>query len=192
MLKMEETTATIPILITATVLQLSAEVQAYLMTQYISVIYKPFDPNLLLLFIQQTLKESRQAGVIFSSKRTLPILVVDDREDLLDATTEILMLEGYQVASATNGMVALDAMSRAQHCLILLDLAMPVMNGFEFLSAYHRQLRPHSPVIILSGERNIQKDFLPPFVVDFLAKPFEVPHLLNLVERFAQRDMARA
>lgn len=189
LLKMEETTAAIPILITATALQLSAEMQTYLLTQYISVIHKPFDLNMLILLIQQTLTDASQAGVIFTSSHKLPILVVDDTEDLRDATIEVLRLEGYQVVSATNGMLALDAVSRAEHCLILLDIAMPIMNGFEFLTAYNRQLRPHSPVIILSGEQNIQTELFPPFVVDLVSKPFEVHHLLNLVGKYAPRDM---
>ena len=93
------------------------------------------------------------------------------------------------LVSATNGMVALDAVSRAEHCLILLDIFMPIMNCFEFLTAYNRQLRPHSPVIVLSGETKLEKQHLPPFVVDVVSKPFSMPHLLNLVERYVQRDM---
>lgn len=186
MLKMEETTANIPILISVTALQLSAEIQNYLLTQYISVIRKPFDLNQLLILVKQTLLNASRAGVIFTSDRKLPILVVDDTEDLLATTTEVLMLEGYQVVSATNGMVALDAVSRAEHCLILLDLVMPIMDGYGFLQAYNRQLRPHSPVIILSGETKIQREIFPSFVVGVLAKPFNISHLINLVEKYAR------
>ena len=89
------------------------------------------------------------------------------------------MIEGYQVVSATNGIVALDAGAQAEHCLILLDIRMQVMNGYEFFTAYNRQLRPHCPVIVLSGETNMQRQLLPSFVVDVLSKPFEMPYLLN-------------
>jgi len=187
MLKMEETTAYIPILITATPLQLSLEVQNYLSTRYISVAYKPFKLTEILGLIEQTLTQASQAGVIFSSDRKLPILVVDDTEELLESAMTVLMLEGYLVVSATNGMVALDAVSRAEYCLILLDIAMPIMDGYGFLKAYNQQLRPHSPVIVLSGEINIQSQLLPPFVVNVLPKPYKVPSLINLVEKYAQR-----
>lgn len=186
MLKMEETTAYIPILIMATPFQLSMEVQNYLLTRYINIIYKPLELTSVLQLIEQTLTHASQAGVIFSSDRKLPILVVDDTEELLESTITVLMLEGYQVVSATNGLVALDAVSHAEHCLILLDIAMPVMNGFEFIDAYNRQLRPHSPVIILSAEQNIQEQRLPSFVVDILSKPYKLPRLLNLVQKYAR------
>jgi CheY-like chemotaxis protein len=68
----------------------------------------------------------------------------------------------------------------------LLDLAMPVMNGYEFLKAYEQQLRPHTPVIIVSSEDDIRSHHLPSFVVDVLAKPFTIRALLHLVTKYAQ------
>jgi DNA-binding response OmpR family regulator len=82
---------------------------------------------------------------------------------------------------------ALNAVSEAEHCLILLDIDMPIMNGFEFLTAYERQLRPHTPVIILSGEQNILTRVLPAFVIGVIPKPFEIRQLLDAVEKYAQR-----
>lgn len=186
LLKMEDKTAHIPILISTTALDLSAEVQGYLLARYISVVQKPFDLNTLVTRVQKTLTQASQARVILSSDCTLPILVVDDSKDLRETITTILRLEGYQVVTAHNGLVALDTVSRADHCLILLDIAMPIMNGFEFLSAYDRQLRPHTPVIILSGEADIGTQDLPSFVVDVIPKPFEISHLLRVVEPYAQ------
>jgi CheY-like chemotaxis protein len=127
-----------------------------------------------------------QAGSMVSSNRTLPILLVEDTADLRDSISSILRLEGHQVITAANGLIALDTISRTDFCLILLDIAMPIMNGFEFLSAYDQQLKPHIPVIILSGEKNILTRVLPSFVVDVLPKPFEVRHLLRLVEKYTQ------
>jgi DNA-binding response OmpR family regulator len=184
MLKMDDTAAAIPILVTTTAFQLSAEVQSYLLTRSIGVVTKPFDVNLFTALVQKTLKLASLSSVLFSSDRVLPILVVEDTEDLRDTIVTILRLEGYPVITAYNGLIALDAVSRAEHCLILLDIAMPVMDGFEFLRAYERQLRPHSPVIILSGELDIPTHKLPAFVVDVLPKPFAISDLLRLVEQF--------
>ena len=185
-LKMDDTIANIPILITTTAFRLSAEVRSYLLTRSISVIPKPFELNTFCALVQETLTFASQSSVLFSSDRTLPILVVDDTEDLRDSITTVLRLEGYPVVTAIHGLDALDRVSRAEHCLILLDIAMPIMNGYEFLRAYDRQLRPHSPVIILSAETDIQTQDLPSFVVDVLPKPFEISQLLSLVEKFAQ------
>jgi DNA-binding response OmpR family regulator len=186
MLKMDDATARIPILILTTAFHLSREVQDYLLTRYISVVYKPFDLDAFLTLVQKTLTQANQAGAIFSSDRSLPILVVEDSEDLRETLTTILSLEGYPVASAENGLVALDTVSRAEHCLILLDIAMPLMDGFEFLKAYDQQLRPHSPIIILSGEEDILTRDLPSFVIDVLRKPFEIKDMLSFVKKFAQ------
>lgn len=186
LLKMDDATAKIPILITITAFQLSAEIKSYLLTRYISVIPKPFELSTLSALVHETLTLASQSNVLFSSEHTLPILVVEDKEVLLDAVTTILELEGYPFVSAVNGLEALHSVSRADHCLILLDIEMPVMNGYEFLQAYDRQLRPHSPVIILSGETNIRSHFLPAFVVDVLPKPYVISQLLSVVEKFAQ------
>ncbi len=185
-LKMDDMTAKIPILITTTARHLSSEMRDYLWTLYINVIHKPFDLSALLAIIQKTLTQASQSGVIFSDDRTLPILVVEDTEDLRDTVATILRLEGHRVVTAYNGLLALDTVSRANYTLILLDLAMPIMNGLEFVSAYDRQLRPHTPVIIMTAEDDIRLRHLPSFVVDVLHKPFEIGQLLNLVGKFAQ------
>jgi CheY-like chemotaxis protein len=127
-----------------------------------------------------------QAGPLFSSELILPILVVDDTEDLLESMATVLQLEGYPVVTAPNGLVALETVSRGDYSLILLDMSMPVMNGFEFLSAYGRQLRPHTPVIILSADTEIDTHVLPSFVVDVISKPFSIMYLLSQVGKYAQ------
>lgn len=186
LLKMDNATAKIPILITASALELPAEVRDYLLTRHISVVRRSYDLDTFMTYIDVTLTEASQANVILSGNRTLPILVVDDTEDLRDTITTVLRMEGYRIVTADNGQVALDRVSRADFCLILLDLAMPIMNGYEFLSAYALQLRPHTPVIILSAESDIQSHDLPAFVVDVLPKPFLISNLLSRVEKFAQ------
>lgn len=186
LLKMEDATANIPVLIMTTLYQVSAEIQGYLVARYIGIVNKPFDLNAFIVLVQDTLKLASQAGTIFSSERSLPILVVEGSENLREALTTVLRLEGYPVMTADNGLLALEAVSRAEHCLILLDFAMPVMDGFEFLTAYDRQLRPQSFVIIISGEEDIVVKALPSFVIDALPKPFEVSRLLGLVKQYAQ------
>ncbi len=186
LLKMEEGTARIPILIITAASQISEEQQGYLSAQYIHLVKKPLDIDTFLPLIQNTLTLATQAGHLFSSDCILPILVVDDTEDLREALEIVLGLEGYQVATAENGLRALDAVYQAEHCLILLDIAMPVMDGFEFLRVYDQQLRPHTPVIILSGEQDIRNRVLPSFVIEVLPKPFEINLLLRAVKKYAR------
>lgn len=186
LLKMEDTTANIPILILTTTVNMSTEIQSYLWSRYIGVIHKPFDIDQFLLLVRQTLMQAAQAGTLFSSDHPLPILIVDDNESLRDALSTILTLEGYQVATADNGRLALDTVYKADYCLILLDIDMPIMNGFEFLKAYARQLRPHTPVIILSGAENLVDHVFPSFVMEVLPKPFEVGRLVQIAKKYVQ------
>jgi PleD family two-component response regulator len=150
LLKMRDQTAKILIIVTPT-LQFSSELESYLRTRFIQFINKPLDFDTFLPLVQKTLALASQTGVLFSSDRVLPILVVEDQKDLREAVTTVLGFDGYPVVTADNGQQALDVVSTADYCLILLDIEMPVMNGFEFLLAYERQPRPHTPVIILSA-----------------------------------------
>jgi len=183
---MDDTMASIPILITAPPFHLSASIRGYLLTRFIRVVYTPLDLDSFSTIVQETILQASQAYTLFAGDRTLPILVVEDADDIREDLATILTLEGYLVDTAHNGVVALDTVSRGEHSRILLDIAMPVMNGLGFVSAYARQLRPHTPVIILSGQTDLAMRVFPPFVVDVLSKPFGVPSLLRLVEKYTQ------
>jgi DNA-binding response OmpR family regulator len=185
-LKMDDATAKIPILIFTTSPHFSPELEGFLSARYIHVVYKPFDLATFLPLVQKTLSLASQAQSLFFSERSLPVLVVDDSDDFRDAIATVLRLEGYQVVTAANGRMALDAVYKAEYCLILLDIAMPIMNGLEFLKAYDGQPRPHAPVAIISGETDILTKALPSFVIDRLPKPFEISQLLVIVKKYAQ------
>ena len=181
-LKMEDSTARIPILITTTMLQLPAEIRGYLSARNVQVVRMPFDYYTLLSLVQKTLESVSQTDVLFVSDRSLPILIVEDTAFLAETLATILELEGYQAVTVGNGQLALDALNSGKFSLILLDIQMPVMDGFEFLRAYEQQLHPHTPVVILSAADNIQSQVFPTFVVGTLSKPYEISKLLDSVK----------
>jgi DNA-binding NtrC family response regulator len=193
-LKVDDTTVHIPILIMTNGTSLSLDMQSYLLKRYIQIVYQPFDLDTFLKCVQQTVRLANQSNLIASRDRTLPILLVDDAEDLREGLATVLKLEGYHVVTADNGLMALNAVDKAEHCLIVLDIAMPVMDGLEFLEIYNRQLRPHTSVIVLSGKLDIQKIVFPSFVVDVVSKPFEVHHMIGLAKKYTQAvsESARA
>jgi CheY-like chemotaxis protein len=90
MLKMDDVTAKIPIIIISTALHFSAELDNYLSMRFIHVVNKPFEIDAFVLLVQKTLMLANQAGLLFSSDRILPILVVDDSEALREAVTTLL------------------------------------------------------------------------------------------------------
>lgn len=113
------------------------------------------------------------------------ILVVDDNPDNRDVLSRILELSGYAVLSANNGVHALDVAEQSTPDLILMDLAMPEMDGWEATSAL--KTRPHLshiPVIALTG--HVTTDDIRRAInagcQDYLAKPVDFDRLLHKVK----------
>jgi CheY-like chemotaxis protein len=107
------------------------------------------------------------------------LLIVDDEVAILEALTDILSVEGYEVATAANGAEGLKRAGEERPDLILLDLMMPVMDGQEML----RRLKESPdlraiPVVVMSAGR-VSKSELQGS--RFLAKPFELDDLLDTV-----------
>jgi CheY-like chemotaxis protein len=79
------------------------------------------------------------------------ILIVDDDPDLREVGQLLLESQGYEVLAASDGFEALLALRRSMPDIIISDLSMPNMNGFELLSVVRRRF-PMIPVIVVSGE----------------------------------------
>jgi two-component system, chemotaxis family, chemotaxis protein CheY len=110
------------------------------------------------------------------------ILVVDDDPDILDALSEILEAEGYEVDRARHGQEALSRLDQRHPDLILLDLMMPVMDGWEFAQALRRREDgAQVPVVVLSADRQAGAKARVVGARAFLAKPFELNELLRVV-----------
>src|SRR5438270_13782141 len=82
------------------------------------------------------------------------VLVVDDDDDIRDFMELGLRDAGYRVLSAENGASALDVLARAQSDLILLDMRMPVMDGWAFARAYHQKPPPHVPIVVVTAAQD--------------------------------------
>jgi two-component system chemotaxis response regulator CheY len=109
------------------------------------------------------------------------VLVVDDDPDILDALSEILEAEGYDVQRARNGREALQRLEHMLPDVVLLDLMMPVMDGWEFARSLSPAARP--PIIVLSADRNVSTRARELGALEWLAKPFELSDLLAAVRR---------
>ncbi|MEP7288235.1 MAG: response regulator [Chloroflexota bacterium] len=187
LLKMDDNTAAIPILVCTTANTLSPEIAGYLAGRNIHVVHKPFAATPFILIIQEILIAASHIALQPAPNVVLPILVVDDNEQLRENLTEILQMEGYLVVTAANGQLALDTVAVVRHRLIILDINMPVMDGFEFLAAYTQLPEPHSPVIICSaGTGNLNPGVLPAFVIATLPKPYDIQRMLTLIKTYAQ------
>lgn len=116
------------------------------------------------------------------SKAHPVVLVVDDDPDILEALAEILEAEGFDVRRARNGKEALERLEPQPPNLVLLDLMMPVMDGWEFSQRMKTKPAAASvPVIVLSADRNVSTKAREIGAVGHLAKPFELTDLLEMV-----------
>ncbi len=115
------------------------------------------------------------------------VLVVDDEERILNFLNSKLKASGYEVLTASNGVEALEQAQGQEPDLIVLDVLMPKMDGFETL----KQLRTFSsvPVIILSA-RGADADRIKGLALgadDYLPKPFNPDELVARIEAVRRR-----
>ena len=103
------------------------------------------------------------------------ILVVDDNEMNRDLLTRRLEGQGYQVTTAVDGQQALDVLSRETFNLVLLDIMLPVINGYQVLERMKAdQKSSHIPVIITTAldEADGKAKCIELGADDYLTKPF--------------------
>ncbi len=110
------------------------------------------------------------------------ILVVDDEQTVRDFLQRVLETAGYTVITVSNGQEALDKVSQFDISLVLLDIMMPGLDGFEVLD--HMRQYVNIPVIMLSGihEAPTKIDSLTLGADDYITKPFSVEELLARIQ----------
>ena len=111
------------------------------------------------------------------------MLVVDDDPDILQTLGLCLSSEGYRVLMAANGKEALDILDREHPSVILLDLMMPVMDGWQFVAELEHRGRRDMPLLILSADRSVQGHAKQLRANAHLAKPFDLDELLGKVQQ---------
>ncbi|MBI3969780.1 MAG: response regulator [Chloroflexi bacterium] len=116
--------------------------------------------------------------------------MIDDESGIRDVVAEVLQDEGYAVDTAPNGAAALALLNKPGQPapdLILLDMRMPEMNGWEFAEAYRQRPGPHAPIATLTAAIDASRYAAEIGADGFLGKPFEVDALLALVERLSSQ-----
>jgi CheY-like chemotaxis protein len=114
------------------------------------------------------------------------IMIVEDDAAIREAVKDSFDLLGYSVLSASNGREALQALSSAdQPCLILLDIMMPVMDGWEFR---RQQLADPKlaqiPVVVMTADGNAQEKAMRMQAELGLRKPLELDDLTSVAKRY--------
>ena len=117
------------------------------------------------------------------------ILVIDDEVGFVDAVRMRLEAHGYSVIGAYNGRDGVERAKKDLPKVILLDLVMPNINGFEALSRLKADPRTSSiPVIIITAQNDIEYAFDAGKLgaADYIIKPVSMEGLLELVNKYVQ------
>lgn len=111
------------------------------------------------------------------------ILIVDDEAPIRDLVAQVLGFEGYPVKQAADGAEALQAVDRDRPSLVLLDMRMPVLDGWGF-AAELQQRGVDIPIVVMTAARDAQRWSAEIRADAYLAKPFDLGELLETVEQF--------
>ncbi|MBP0019636.1 MAG: response regulator [Cyanobacteria bacterium SBLK] len=124
-------------------------------------------------------------------EQNFTILIIEDEYSILKTTEEILALEGYRTISADNGEMGLHLAQEKIPDLILCDIMMPKLNGYEVLQALQADKATQMiPIIFLTAkaERKDMRQGMELGADDYLTKPFDIPELLGAVSSRLKRQ----
>ncbi len=116
------------------------------------------------------------------------VLVVDDDEAISEFVSWVLADEGHEVVTAANGALALRALERVCPDVILLDMRMPVMDGWEFARAYRAVWDRLAPIVVVTAAQDAAQRAREVEADGYLGKPFDVDDLIATVQRFAPAE----
>jgi CheY-like chemotaxis protein len=114
------------------------------------------------------------------------VLVVDDDPDMVEVMLALLRDSGYEARSAANGRQALAVVAERAPALVLLDMLMPVMDGWQCARALRSKYGRHIPIVVVTAGEHVSARGQEVDADDVLPKPFEVKDLLRIVERYVK------
>ncbi len=115
------------------------------------------------------------------------ILVVDDDPMIRETVAEILDFEGYSIETAANGREALQAMEQSPPSLVLLDMRMPILDGWGFARKVKERGLQVS-IVVMTAARNAGRWAAEIDADGYLAKPFDLADLLATIDRLYRPD----
>jgi CheY-like chemotaxis protein len=102
------------------------------------------------------------------------VLVVDDDDQIADVVREVLRDAGYSVATVRHGAAALELVSHITPDLILLDLSMPIMDGWSFVTQYRRIAPAATRILLLTGNPHAASIAESLKADGYIQKPFDI------------------
>jgi DNA-binding response OmpR family regulator len=115
------------------------------------------------------------------------VLVVEDDADLAALVEMIVSDAGYAVRGASDGADALARVEDEMPALVLLDMRMPVMNGWEFAREFRARWGRAAPIVVVTAAEDARLRAQEIDADGWLEKPFEIEDMLATVHRFLDR-----
>ena len=111
----------------------------------------------------------------------MSILIVEDDEDLRDLVKMMLELEGFDVQTAQHGREALELVGESMPDLILLDIKMPVMDGWSFAVEFRARYGSSAPIVVMTAAEHAAARAQEVGAKGWISKPFAYDDLVTLV-----------
>ena len=117
----------------------------------------------------------------------MKILVIEDDYSIRETLCSLLNFNGFTSISSANGAEAIHYLERCRQEqkpypeLIILDLNMPIMDGYEFLSLKKEKKWRDIPFLVMSAQEDLEPEIGP-----YIKKPFEIEKLINKIENLLQ------
>lgn len=117
------------------------------------------------------------------------ILVVDDEEDTLDACTQVLRKDGYEIETCNSGLKAIEKLRSSNFDLLIADIKMPKMGGIELLKEA-KKIDPQMAVIMITGYAKVETavESMKEGARDYIPKPFTPDELRRAVKNALERQ----
>lgn len=114
------------------------------------------------------------------------VLVVEDEAYLCDLVADVLEAEGHTARTASNGLEALERVAERKPQIILLDLMMPIMDGWEFIRSLRANVEWRDiPVVVVTAVYDIKRTQQETGAIAVITKPFDIDQIADVVSRYS-------
>jgi DNA-binding response OmpR family regulator len=115
------------------------------------------------------------------------VLVIDDDSDIRQVIAYTLADEGFEVDEAADGEAALESVRQQHPDIILLDMKMPGMDGWEFAKLYRKLYAQQAPIIVVTAAHDAARRGMDVNAESYVSKPFDLEVLVRQVSTVAKR-----
>lgn len=146
---------------------------------------KPIQYKLVALFlVNRKINNLNLKKRGFSMKN---IMIVDDEKDVRDTVKDVLEKEGYKVTEAEDGQTCLSLLTKQKFDLIILDVMMPEMSGWDVLTEILQTKKEYQNKIMFLSVVEISEEkrqtLIKGGILDYIIKPFDIDYLVNRIKK---------